>query len=184
MNELHLFENEEFGKLRSFLDDDGNPWFVAVDVCAALDLENSRKAVSSLDDDEKITVTNSYGNPRAGIPHQFTAVSEPGLYTLIFRSRKPEAKTFKRWVTHEVIPAIRKTGQYHNSQADPTITIVSCRGQFSDRLAYVSTLRQMARQKFYPPQMRMEFLAEAASLLSGYPASRFMPSEPLCPLFN
>ena len=184
LNELHFFENKEFGKLRSFLDDDGKPWFVAIDVCIALGLVNNREAISALDDDEKITVSNPDGNPRAGIPLRFNAVSEAGLYSLIFRSRKPEAKAFKRWVTHEVIPAIRKTGQYQAEQAAASITIVSCPGQFNDRLAYAGTLRQMARLKFYPPQMRLEFLAEAASLLSGYPASRFMPAEPICPLFN
>ena len=184
MKDLHLFENDDFGKLRSFLDDGGNPWFVAVDVCAALDLGNASEALRNLEADEKITLSNPEGNPRAGIPHVFSAVSEPGLYSLIFRSRKPEAKAFKRWVTHEVIPAIRKTGQYQNAQSELSITIVSCPGKFNDPLAYASTLRQMARQKFYSPQEKAKFLAEAASLLSGYPASRFMPAEPICPLFN
>lgn len=65
-----------------------------------------------LGEDEKITLSNPDGNPRAGIPHQMNVVSEPGLYSLILRSRKPEAKAFKRWVTHEVIPSIRKHGLY------------------------------------------------------------------------
>jgi len=117
-----------------------------------------------------------------GGPQEMIVISEPGLYSLMLRSRKPEAKAFKRWITHEVIPSIRKTGQYHTERS--CRPLASCPGQFIDLLAYVSTLRQMARQKFYSPQEKAEFLAEAASLLSGYPASRFMPSEPLCPLFN
>ena len=181
MNDLQFFHNDDFGKLRGFLDDDGNPWFVAIDVCAALGLDNSREAVSSLDHDEKITVSNPDGNPRAGTPHRLTAISEPGLYSLIFRSRKPEAKAFKRWVTHEVIPSIRKTGQYRIDQADETVTVVIQSGEIIDLLAYVGTLRQMARLKSYPDRMRMEFLAEAAGLLSGCSPDRFMP--PACPCF-
>jgi hypothetical protein len=183
LSKLHLFHNEEFGPLRGFLDDDGNPWFVAADVCAALNLDNNREAVSSLDHGEKITVSNPDSNPRAGIPHRFTAISEPGLYSLIFRSRKPEAKAFKRWVTHEVIPAIRKTGQYQNS-ACHSLAVINIPNNSPNPLSYVSTLRQMARLKVYPPLMRAAFLAEAASLLSGHPASRFMPPTTQCPLFH
>lgn len=91
---------------------DGEPWFVAKDVCDVLGLENSRKAVADLEEDERITVTNSYGNPRAGNPLTFNAINESGLYALIFKSRKPEAKAFRKWVTSEVLPSIRKTGGY------------------------------------------------------------------------
>lgn len=105
----YLFEGNE---IRVFLDENGNPWFVAKDVCNVLGLDNNREAVSHLDDDEKITVSNPDGNPRAGIPHELKAVSESGLYSLIFRSRKPEAKKFRKWVTSEVLPALRKSGRY------------------------------------------------------------------------
>lgn len=87
---------------------EGEPWFVAADVCRALGLGNSSKAVMPLDDDEKgITNSNTLGGEQ-----KMVIVSEPGLYSLIVRSRKPEAKAFKRWITHEVIPSIRKTGGY------------------------------------------------------------------------
>lgn len=87
---------------------EGEPWFVAADVCRALGLGNSSKAVMPLDDDEKgITICNTPGGEQ-----KMVIVSEPGLYSLIVRSRKPEAKAFKRWITHEVIPSIRKTGGY------------------------------------------------------------------------
>ena len=106
---LLIFENPEFGQVRTTLVDN-EPWFVAADVCKALEIGNPRQAVSRLDDDEKLnTVINSdgiRGNPN------MTIVSEPGLYSLILRSRKPEAKVFKRWITHEVIPSIRKHGAY------------------------------------------------------------------------
>lgn len=88
----------------------GQPWFVAVDVCNVLEIGNSRMAVDRLDEDEKNTVSLTDGNKR-GNPNM-TIVSESGLYSLILGSRKPEAKQFKRWITHEVIPSIRKTGGY------------------------------------------------------------------------
>ena len=98
--------------VRGCLDDRGEPWFVARDVCRVLDIANNRDAVTGLDDDEKITVANPDGNPRAGIPHEMTLVSESGLYALVFRSRKPEARRFRKWVTAEVLPALRKKGYY------------------------------------------------------------------------
>lgn len=84
----------------------GEPWFVAADVLRTLALD--RKALERLDDDEK--GVNSVHTP--GGSQEMTVVNEPGLYSLVLGSRKPEAKRFKRWVTHEVIPAIRKTGAY------------------------------------------------------------------------
>lgn len=98
--------------VRVHMDASGNPWFVATDVCRALEINNSRDALSTLDEDERITVGNSDGNPRNGIPHQYSVVSESGLYSLIFRSRKERARQFRKWVTAEVLPAIRKTGRY------------------------------------------------------------------------
>ena len=95
--------------LRALTDENGEPWFVAKDVCDILGLENSRKATADLDPDERNTVTISDGIP--GNPNK-TIISEPSLYKLIMRSRKPEAKEFQRWVTHEVLPTIRKTGGY------------------------------------------------------------------------
>lgn len=95
--------------LRTLTDGNGDPWFVSKDVCDILSLENSRKATADLDSDEKNTVTISDGIP--GNP-QKTIISEPGLYKLIMRSRKPEAREFQRWVTHEVLPSIRKHGIY------------------------------------------------------------------------
>nr|UVX87052.1 MAG: antirepressor protein KilAC domain [Bacteriophage sp.] len=106
--EIQTF-NFNSATLRALTDENGEPWFVAKDVCDILGLENSRKATADLDLDEKNTVTISDGIP--GNPNK-TIISEPGLYKLIMRSRKPEAKTFQRWVTHEVLPSIRKRGIY------------------------------------------------------------------------
>lgn len=89
---------------------DGEPWFVAADICRVLEIGNPSQALSRLDDDERgetlISNEGTPGNPTKAI------VSESGLYSLILGSRKPEAKLFKRWITHEVIPSIRKTGSY------------------------------------------------------------------------
>lgn len=90
------------------VDVNGEPWFVAKDVCECLDIGNSRDAVAALDEDEK--GVDSIDTP--GGAQEMSIISEAGLYSLILRSRKPEAKAFKRWITHEVLPAIRKTGGY------------------------------------------------------------------------
>src|SRR5574344_1006265 len=89
MNEVAIFENSDFGSIR-VADKNGEPWFVAKDVCEILGIANQWDAVSSLDEDEKITLANTEGNPRAGVPHTLNLISESGLYSLIFRSRKPE----------------------------------------------------------------------------------------------
>jgi prophage antirepressor-like protein len=87
---------------------DGQPWWIAADVCEILEIQNSRDAMSRLDSDERSTVdsTDGAGGPARNI------INESGLYSLILGSRKPEAKEFKRWVTHTVLPSIRKTGSY------------------------------------------------------------------------
>lgn len=107
--------------VRVITDENGEPWFVAKDVCRVLGLENNRDAVSSLDEDEKITVANPDGNPRAGIPHRYVVISESGLYALVFRSRKPQAREFSRWVRKEVLPALRKTGRYEVPGRQPVL---------------------------------------------------------------
>lgn len=112
MNDVTIFRKDEFGAVRA-VTLEGEPWFVAADVCRALGLGNSSMAVSKLDDDEKMTLslTDSHSGQRGGA-QMATIINEPGLYALVLSSRKPEAKAFKRWITHEVIPAIRKTGGY------------------------------------------------------------------------
>nr|UVX56965.1 MAG: antirepressor protein KilAC domain [Bacteriophage sp.] len=95
--------------MRTLTDENGDPWFVAKDVCDILEISNNRDAISQLDSDEKNTVVISDGIP--GNPNK-TIISEPGLYKLIMRSRKPEAREFQRWVTHDVLPSIRKHGIY------------------------------------------------------------------------
>ena len=94
--------------IRVIMDEKQNPWFVGKDVCRALELSDHHQALDILDDDEKglVKVPTHRGMQSAN------CITEHGLYTLIFRSNKPNAKTFRRWVTHEVLPALRRTGQY------------------------------------------------------------------------
>ncbi len=109
---LMAFENAAFGTIRA-MSDGGEPWFVAKDVCDALGLSNTSVSVAALDDDER----TKFNLGRQGNTNM---VSEPGFYKLVMRSRKPEAKQFQRWVTHEVLPAIRKTGGYLAAKPDET----------------------------------------------------------------
>lgn len=104
MNEIKVFTNEQFGEIRT-VNQNGEPWFVAADVCRILELSNPTVATERLDDDDRAKF-------KLGRQGESTIVSEPGLYSLVLGSRKPEAKAFKRWITHEVIPAIRKHGMY------------------------------------------------------------------------
>lgn len=114
---LMAFENAEFGTIRA-MSDGGEPWFVAKDVCDALGLSNTTEALRNLDADEVSNISNSEVAQNGGRAPRI--ISEPGFYKLVMRSRKPEAKQFQRWVTHEVLPAIRKTGGYIAAKPDET----------------------------------------------------------------
>lgn len=109
-NHLMIFESADFGRVRSVLKD-GAPWFVAVDVCKALGLNQVTRAMSRLDSDEGGLLEVPHPQ-NADKTIEINAVSEAGLYHLILCSKKPEARAFKRWITHEVIPSIRKHGAY------------------------------------------------------------------------
>ena len=112
MKELQIFNSEEFGEIRTVSIND-EPWFVASDICRALDIQNVTQAVQKLDDDER----SMFNIGRQG---NANCVNEYGLYSLVLASRKPEAKKFKRWITHEVIPSIRKHGGYIAGQESMT----------------------------------------------------------------
>ena len=105
---------------------DGEPWFVAVDVCRALEIQNTTQALGRLDEDERSMLN-------IGRQGEASIVNEPGLYTLVLGSRKQEAKAFKRWITHEVIPTIRKHGAYMTPETVEEVllnpdTPIECKG--------------------------------------------------------
>jgi anti-repressor protein len=106
--EIILFNHEQFGEVRTIIKED-EYWFVASDVCRCLDLSNITEALRGVEDDEKddFRISDVIGRKQAT-----TIISESGLYTLIMRSNKPEAKSFRKWVTSEVLPSIRKHGKY------------------------------------------------------------------------
>ncbi|WP_419651589.1 phage antirepressor [Veillonella atypica] len=107
MTDLQIFNNDRFGQVR-IVPVDGELMFVAKDVCDCLEITKYRDAISRLDSDERGSV--KLDTP--GGKQDIAAINEYGLYNLVLSSRKPEAKEFKRWITHDVIPAIRKTGSY------------------------------------------------------------------------
>jgi len=109
MNDVKIFENPEFGRVRT-VSVDNEPWFFAKDVCDALSVATNHVR-ESLDEDEVSNLRTTEIGPEFGGKAPLI-VSEAGLYSLILKSRKPEAKAFKRWITHEVIPSIRKHGAY------------------------------------------------------------------------
>ena len=116
-NELQVFKYMEKHQIRTTVIDD-TVWFVAKDVCDVLGLADVTSALRSLDEDEKMTLQNqrSHSGQRGG-PQSMNVINEPGLYKLIFKSRKNEAKEFTRWVTHEVLPSIRRSGMYLSESA-------------------------------------------------------------------
>lgn len=108
MTDLQIFNSPEFGAIRT-IEKDGEPWFVGKDVAAALGYTNARNAVPAhVDDEDKLRTQIEY----AGQKRDITIINESGLYSLVLSSKLPTAKKFKRWVTSEVIPSIRKTGSY------------------------------------------------------------------------
>lgn len=117
MKEMQVFEHANFGCIRVKMTN-GEPWFIAKDVCGALGLSNTTEALRNLDDDEVGNISNSEVFQSGGRAPRI--INEPGFYKLVMRSRKPEAKAFQRWVTHEVLPSIRRTGGYMAARADET----------------------------------------------------------------
>lgn len=141
MNEVTVFNFNGQGQVRTVVRD-GEPWFVAKDICDILDISNHRDAVANLDDDEKTVIrlwwngnsttcvntvgstdgiisdVRTTGNPNVNI------VNESGLYALVFKSRKSEAKAFRKWVASEVLPVIRKTGQYSKQYSAPQNPVI------------------------------------------------------------
>lgn len=141
---IRVFDNPEFGHLRVTTDNSGEPWFVAKDVCDALGIQTNHVR-EILDDDEVSNLPTTEVGPELG-GRDPLIVSEAGMYALVLKSRKPEAHAFKRWVTHDVLPSIRRHGAYATPQtleamlADPdtmiaTLTALKAERQRSARLA-------------------------------------------------
>lgn len=156
MQDLKIFENKEFGKVRT-ITENGEPLFIAADVCKALDIKNFTQAVSRLDTDERSMLN-------IGRQGKTNVVNEYGLYNLVLASRKPEAKAFKRWITHEVIPAIRKHGGYltpaktEELLSDPDLII-----QLATNLKEERTARNQAEQQLAVAKPKVLFADAVAA---------------------
>ena len=134
MNELQIFNNAEFGQVRT-VTINNEPWFVGKDVAEALGYSNTRDALRvHVDNEDKNTVAIYDGNK--GNPNQ-TIINESGLYALIFGSKLPNAKKFKRWVTSEVLPTIRKTGSYGTPKVPPVKNL-------RDVVDYIKVIKETA----------------------------------------
>lgn len=163
MNAIQNFAFEEH--LVRIVDREGAPWFVGKDVCGVLGIRDHHQALETLDDDERggCTVPTPSGDQNAII------VSEPGVYRLVFRSRKPEAERFKRWLAHEVLPQIRKTGRY--GPAAPGVPEASIEhGPVAELRAKLDTVRE-ARILFGPNRAAQLWrhlgLPEVPALIEG-----------------
>jgi prophage antirepressor-like protein len=166
--ELEIFNNPEFGEVRTTVID-GEPWFVGADVATALGYTNSRKALGDhVDDEDKNTVTirdGIQGNPNK------TIINESGLYSLVLSSKLPTAKKFKRWVTSEVLPTIRKTGGYsmkQKAQAEQDKTRemraeAMLRNSISKQAKMMMEIAKMSHIKAYQDVM----MAKAGNILAG-----------------
>jgi len=146
---LH-FDNLELDTHIRVLIQDDQPLFVAKDVCENLEIANSKDAVAQLDDDETVTLTNSkVGNTDLRLPNRgLQFVTESGLYALIFRSRKDAARKFRKWVTSEVLPAIRREGRYDPAdlaaQMVPSVRRAYLLAEIDDLERTVTQLRHQA----------------------------------------
>ena len=114
---LQVFYNEDTNVNIRIEKVNGEPWFVAKDICNALELSDVSMTVKRLDDDEKLIQTTLV----SGQGREMWFVNESGLYSLIFQSRKPEAKAFRKWVTNVVLPSIRRTGLYSSPPEVPPL---------------------------------------------------------------
>lgn len=156
MNDLQIFQNEEFGQVRSIIIDD-EPWFVGKDVANGLGYSNTRDALLkqvAVEDRMRAQITT----PSRGL-QQMTVINESGVYSLIFSSKLPSAKKFKRWVTSEVLPALRKTDSYSmnktstvnldNTLIENLATIASCD---DERFSYIAWILDGMRFQTSNPQ--------------------------------
>ena len=164
-NEVQIFENAEFGKVRTIVKD-GEPFFIGKDVAEILGYSNTRDALAKhVDDEDKNTVAirdGIQGNPN------LTIINESGVYALIFGSKLPKAKQFKRWVTSEVLPSIRKTGSYN--------TIPKDRSEFKEQELKARMLNARVREsnqylkiaaQIDIPEYRYILQAKSAEALNG-----------------
>lgn len=174
MGNLQTFRFTDTLILRGFLRD-GEPWFVAQDVAAALDYSVAKDMTRNLDDDEK----GGQIVPTLGGDQEMTVINESGLYSAILKSRKPEAKTFKKWVTSEVLPSIRKTGSYTAPTAQPTAKPKQPRIKQPSQVKELLLIgKEMAKITGINPHLVMAYTLDAIEQVTDLPASMLARALP------
>ncbi len=151
---------------------DDRPWFVAADVCQCLGLKNSRDVATAIPDNEKdVVITDTPGGPQ-----QMTVVNEPGLYRLIFKSRKPEAERFKTWIFSEVIPSLRKHGVYPPPNESGDEAGIAGRSLAVAKFYDLIQEREQALESYKTndKEMRAKFDSQTYGLLSGITSPWYM----------
>ncbi|MFW6029406.1 MAG: Bro-N domain-containing protein [Halanaerobiales bacterium] len=159
-NNLEIFKNDDLGTVRTFVKDK-EIWFVAKDICDVLGLTDTSKTLERLDNDEK--GTNTIRTP--GGEQKLLTVNEPGMYNLVLKSRKPNAKKFKRWLTHDVIPSIREKGFYVTNTESP-------QNQFDFLRSMIDRMEENAdksEKALLTAQSTQETLNDIQSLLATNP---------------
>lgn len=171
MNDLKVFSYGEQQVRAVFVDDE--PWWVLADVCMVLGLTTPSKVAARLDSDEKMTLNQAHSHSgQRGGAQRMIAVNESGLYAVILRSDKPGAKAFKRWVTHEVLPSIRKTGAYAAPAQPPMNTVPVAEPVVPElpadvRLKRAELLIRTAEHPALPQDEQVRLLNQAAMDLTG-----------------
>lgn len=169
-NCLEIFNNPEFGQVR-VLEIDGEHWFVGKDVAEALEFSNTRKAIADhVDEEDKmdgVTIRDSIGREQKPI-----IINESGLYSLIFGSKLDSAKRFKRWVTSEVLPALRKTGHYE---------VPGAKKRTSNKLELAHICENIIDLGYRPEEIP-EAMSEVCEFLYGVPKKIVEAAEPVEPM--
>lgn len=156
-NEIQVFENTDFGNVR-VVEYNGEPYFVAKEVCDILDYTNSRKAIADHVDEEDKGVTKC---DTPGGKQNLTIINESGLYSLIIGSKLPEAKQFKHWVTSEVLPSIRKTGKYSARKEPDEAKLLNAKARYARELQRIANIETLS------PTYKQILIAQAAEILTG-----------------
>ena len=159
-NVIQVFDYKS-NKVRT-VEQDGRVWFVAKDVCDILGLTNAREAIKPLDDDEKSTVRISDGTSKLGGNPNVNVISESGVYALVFRSNKPEAKNFARWVRKEVLPSIMHTGSYSVKRDEDEVLALA------QRIIAQHEENQALKEKIEDDKEKVEFAETVACSDNSY----------------
>lgn len=162
MNDLTVFSNERFGRIRTVLID-GVVWFVGKDVAAALGYSNPRKALADHVEEEDKGVTKCY---TPGGAQEMTIINESGVYSLIFASKLPDAKEFKRWVTSEILPSVRTTGSYSTGVQIDTAKQQRAEAMLNNSRARVASL-WLKISDMTTPEYRQVCSSYASAVLCG-----------------